>query len=738
MYIGSAEVTSVVNSGTNVLGVPGSFPGVADSSLYIPLLNTLVPSRGTSAPTFTRATSAWVFDNEGKLNLNVPSGCARFTGARLVRNLLSASEDLNSASWTKTNLTVTSGQADPDGGTSAWKVEAASSAPITFYQGSPAGTNAKTYTYSFYVKKGSGELDANKFYLYDTTATVNVLGVTINYDTGVVTYLVGSTGVTVTSAPNGFWRVEMRADAVTQGNPLRCYTFFTGAVETGGEFAYFYHPQLENVSGQANQTASEYVSVGVLSAPWHGAGVDGCKWFPTNKDGGAISSTTLEGYLSEPVRTNNCLWGRDLIGFSSASDYSTHNWVNPQLSGAAELVSNGTFTTDTAGWTAYGGATISVDTGRLKIVTPGAASCGASTPITCVIGKTYSVSIEYTYNNASSLFGISISAGGQTLGRKALGTTSGTYKASFIATATTMYIVLYLSTGATAGQFSFFDNVSVKESAIQVTTTTGLDNVANSASRLTAAGNDATIMQLLTAATGTRTTSAFIKRISGTGTVSITRNGGTNWTDVTSQLVTDTWVPVALTSDVGANPTVGIRMGTSGDVIGVDCCQDENGAWRTSPILTTTAAVTRNADALSYASAFDVTQGTALCSVMSSIPINSGSQTIILDSTNCTIMYLNSASARTTTLSYDGLNTATVTGNDITTAICKRAVRWGADLRMAADGMLGTATAFDGGMGASGTIEIAGEYGIQLSGTIREVHIWPTPLTDAQMQQVTS
>jgi hypothetical protein len=109
-------------------------------------------------------------------------------------------------------------------------------------------------------------------------------------------------------------------------------------------------------------------------------------------------------------------------------------------------------------------------------------------------------------------------------------------------------------------------------------TATGLDNVANSASRLTAAANDATLLQLLTAATGTRTTSAWIKRVSGSGTVSLTRNGGTGWTDITSSLVTGTWVPVSLTSDVGANPTVGLKMGTSGDVIDVDCFQDENGS----------------------------------------------------------------------------------------------------------------------------------------------------------------
>ena len=732
MYIGSAEISAAANLGSNVLGPAGSFPGITDSSLYLPLKTSIVPSRGSSTPTFTRATVAWSFDNEGKLNLNIPSGCVRFKGGRLVRNLLSASEDLNSASWTKTNLTVTSGQADPDGGTSAWKVEAASSAAITFYQTAPTGTNAKTYTYSFYVKKGSGALDANKFYLYDTIAAVNVLGVTINYDTGAITYFVGSTGVTVTSAQNGFWRVEMRADAVTQGNPLRCYTFFTGAVETGGEFAYFYHPQLENVSGQANQTASEYVSVGVLSAPWHGAGVDGCKWFPTNKNGSAISASTLEGYLSEPVRTNNCLWGRLLNTFGTEA---TKVWTS---STTTSLLTNGDFSTnDLTAWTnvSSGTGTASAATGAAVLVGSDSSNRGAiEQGIATVIGRQYLIKIDVTITSGACGIGISTSPGSPT--GTSLASTAGTNKLIlFTATATTTYIKMW--SGPSGGNITV-DNVSASLAGIQVTTTTGLDNVANSASRLTAAANDATIMQLLTAATGTRTASAFIKRISGTGTISLTRNGGTNWTDITSSLVTGSWVLVKMTSDVGANPTVGIKMGTSGDVIDVDCVQDENGAWATSPILTTTAAVTRNADVLSYASAFDVAQGTALCSVMSSIPINSGSQTIILDSTNCAIMYLNSASARTTTLSYDGLNTATVTGNDITTAICKRAVRWGADLRMAADGMLGTATAFDGGMGASGTIEIAGEYGIQLSGTIREVHIWPTPLTDTQMKQVTS
>jgi len=699
------------------------------SSLHLPLTDTLVPARGTSAPTFTRATSAWVFDNEGKLNLNVPSGCARFTGARLVRNLLSASEDLNSASWTKTNLTVTSGQADPDGGTSAWKVEAASSAPITFYQGSPAGTNAKTYTYSFYVKKGSGELDANKFYLYDTTATVNVLGVTINYDTGAITYFVGSTGVTVTSAQNGFWRVEMRADAVTQGNPLRCYTFFTGAVETGGEFAYFYHPQLENVSGQANQTASEYISNGVLSAPWHGAGVDGCKWFPTNKDGSAISASTLEGYLPEPVRTNNCLYSRALNTFSNSS-MSTVRWKIANDVGSSVVV-NGDFSSGLTGWNvgASGGDSITESGGVVNIISVGGA-CSMSQATGLVIGKTYTVTIVINSGTGTIKF------------------TSSPVEVTLIGVGTSVFNFQASSTGFSLARTVgvncnlFVESVTIKEAAIQVTTATGIDNVANSASRLTAAANDATIMQLLTAATGTRTLSAYIKRISGSGTISLTRNGGTNWTDITSSLVTDSWVLVQMTSDVGANPTVGIKMGTSGDVIDVDCVQDENGAWRTSPILTTTAAVTRNADALSYASAFDVAQGTVLCSLRSDVPVGSGSEIYALSSeSTARFVYWASTRERTSMAAYDSTTIISAnTGSSINTGIRKRGVRWGADFLACSDGVIGTAGAFDGSMGSSAILRVGCDSsgGSQLSGPIREVHIWSTPLTDAQMQQVTS
>jgi len=559
-----------------------------ESSLYLPLNSTLVPARGSSTPTFTRATAAWDFDSEGKLNLNIPSGCPRFTGARLVRNRI-VNSDPSSASWTLSNCTVTQ-TTDPAGGNTAAVITVTAAAgnsirPTAQY--SFTGDNSA----SFYFKPGTAEWC--RLLIYDGSG--NQARVWFNALTQQIgTVSTGGTGWTAVSAAisdegGGWFRLQMLASIT--GN-----TYFqinacdadnsTSYTTVAGKTLTIAFPQSENVSGQADQTASEYVSVGVLSAPFHGAGVDGCKYFTTNKDGSAISAATLKTYLSEPSRVNNCLWGRDQRApqyrQSASASAQIFNDANVTFSGESSRISPGVY--------------------RLY------SSAGAYSAINLsglTAGKMYEVA--FTIDSATVAGnGVEVFSNNYTFSwPKTVGT--HTIIAPFSGS-----LLFKRSSGAVDIQIS---GVSVKEAAIQVTTTTGLDNVANSASRLTAAANDATLLQLLTAATGTRTTSVWIKRVSGSGTVSITRNGGTGWTDITSSLVAGTWVPVEVTSDVGANPTVGLKMGTSGDVIDVDCFQDENGQDRTSPILTTTAAVTRNADVLSYASAFNVAQGTMACSL---------------------------------------------------------------------------------------------------------------------------
>jgi hypothetical protein len=55
------------------------------------------------------------------------------------------------------------------------------------------------------------------------------------------------------------------------------------------------------------------------------------------------------------------------------------------------------------------------------------------------------------------------------------------------------------------------------------------------------------------------------------------------------------WRRIVLSGTV-TNPTVGIKIATSGDAVAMDYAQVEDGAFATTPILTTTATVTRSAD----------------------------------------------------------------------------------------------------------------------------------------------
>ena len=83
---------------------------LAVADFRAPLRTSLVPTRGTGAPTFTRATTATVIDNEGVMR-QVLAGEARFSGARRVYNqVMLSSEDLSIASYTKTSCTVTADQ----------------------------------------------------------------------------------------------------------------------------------------------------------------------------------------------------------------------------------------------------------------------------------------------------------------------------------------------------------------------------------------------------------------------------------------------------------------------------------------------------------------------------------------------------------------------------------------------------------------------------------------------------
>lgn len=227
----------------------------------------LVPERG---PTFslTRATASTVHDHEGLVR-NILSGEARFAGLRRVENLLTTtSEDFSNAAWNKTNATITAGVADPIGGTSAYTMTATgASADLWQALGGFAGRARRN---SIWIRRRTG---VGAVYLFNAGA--------------------GTTEIT----PNLTTSWQRLAAAVG-----------TAGLDTGvrilvsGDAVDIWRAQSEEVTSQANQNPSEYVSKGVLSTPYHGAGVDGVKYFDTT-NGNTVASNVVTEAAGTPLST---------------------------------------------------------------------------------------------------------------------------------------------------------------------------------------------------------------------------------------------------------------------------------------------------------------------------------------------------------------------------------------------------------------------------------------------------
>ena len=87
----------------------------------------------------------------------------------------------------------------------------------------------------------------------------------------------GTGDITLSDAATGVVNISSQLTVLATTSSLICT--LSGSIE---------RPQIEDVTGQTDQTASEYVSNGVESFPYHGAGVDGVKYFQTKKDGLAL------------------------------------------------------------------------------------------------------------------------------------------------------------------------------------------------------------------------------------------------------------------------------------------------------------------------------------------------------------------------------------------------------------------------------------------------------------------
>ncbi len=126
----------------------------------------------------------------------------------------------------------------------------------------------------------------------------------------------------------------------------------------------------------------------------------------------------------------------------------------------------------------------------------------------------------------------------------------------------------------------------------------GLDGVVNSGNTLTASAANGTVTQSPSLGSVERTYSIWVKRKTGSGVVEVTDDNFSNVLDITASINSTTFTHFELTR-TQANPVVGIRVVTSGDVVEVDFNQLEDLSFSTSP-MDSDIFTTRQADDLTF------------------------------------------------------------------------------------------------------------------------------------------
>ena len=273
----------------------------------------------------------------------------------------------------------------------------------------------------------------------------------------------------------------------------------------------------------------------------------------------------------------------------------------------------------------------------------------------------------------------------------------------------------------------------------------GADGAASGATTLTSTAASATITQNISHASQSRIFSAYMRRVSGTGQIQLTTNGGTNWQTVT---LTSAFAPFNSGAQTVASGQVGIRMIASGDVIEVDFTQAEVGPIATSPITTTTAAVSRAADTIIASGALvsgliGQTEGTIYAEVLFS-RINAN-QVISLGSSNDRIqIFFDSSTGIYALIRVGGVNAdynATIPAVPATGGVYKIALAYKAnDYCWAVNGVTYNPSTATRGVPANMSAVYLGASvfsTVQLNDRIRAAALYTTRLSNDQLAELT-
>lgn len=269
----------------------------------------------------------------------------------------------------------------------------------------------------------------------------------------------------------------------------------------------------------------------------------------------------------------------------------------------------------------------------------------------------------------------------------------------------------------------------------------GLDGTANTASSLLATGAAALSLQTIVQAAVASTVSFDIKRLIGSGTISICQDGVT-FTDVTAQINVIGFTRVTLVA-TQLNPVLGIQLGTSGDKIAVDFSQFEAGTFATSRISTAGATASRGAETILrvFGGEWTPNAGTIFAEVKQD-DIASGGQYGVLSQNNTGAAGGYGLYRITSSWNAQDGTTVVSKGGLASPGLMKAASSWGAaGLFVTHSGLAPSTAAFDGTMGTGTQIAIGMDTtggADALMGIIFQLHSWPEQKSSAFIQAKTA
>jgi len=281
------------------------------------LVTGVVASRPGTGLTYTRATPATIEDVEGKIT-PVLSGETRHRGNRRVFNKLTnggnpSQGNFSSAAWvTFGTKTVTDNNAlAPDGTTTA----------TTF--ASPAGNGMRSQNLAV------APLSIHVSTIYARPVVSGALTLGVVYNGGVGALL--QTTVTLTA---GIWqRIAVSLAAGVGDTGVQISILADGA----GNQIQIWGAQIEDVTGQSNQNPSEYVSVNVLSSPFHGNFVDGVRYFQTF-NGNTVAANIVTEAVGLQISSATAKWAQcpGVVG----SYFATPSAAANQITGDIDIRAN--------------------------------------------------------------------------------------------------------------------------------------------------------------------------------------------------------------------------------------------------------------------------------------------------------------------------------------------------------------------------------------------------------------